>query len=616
MRVSHFATIAAADHRKPYTSSLGGTGARSEKRHQMSIRIGLGLAYIMGPGFAIGALTAPNIIAVCEPLLNANSGQSALIMGAPDDTFRLVHQVLLTAAVCIALGSAALAIYPSSIMRRLLHLFLFGILLELFYRFAYDGPISPGLLLSVPETSQRETLELLAGHTTLTWSLSLVMVLAIVSLIVSWRGHPQIRARVRLPAGCLAASLLAASLIWGSLQLGGLRASARESLLELADLFPFDLANALLTVAREWTDTRGRASNRDSFRFPNANIVDGATRHEREIYVIVVGETSRRANWSLFGYSRQTTPRLDATKEDLIVFNHVTANATNTILSLPLALTRASAANRGALRSEKSIVALLRQTGFQTFWLSNQERSDVVSNPITQIALDAESVSFTADMPTSERDQGLDSNLVTRLDELINRLPEGGKLAIVLHMEGSHFGYKNRYPENFEHFVNRKEEPLPLHDWQRRLVDEYDNSILYTDDNLRAMIDRLAMCHCKAGLIFFSDHGERLFDHGPSDTQFGHGFPQVSRQEIEIPFFVWLSSAYRSSNTLAVAHLQANTQSTAQLHNLFETIVDLAGVSYDGRSPELSLFSDQFAPPEALEVLNLQERLITLPIHE
>src|SRR6202789_551571 len=128
-------------------------------------------------------------------------------------------------------------------------------------------------------------------------------------------------------------------------------------------------------------------------------MVDGSSRRTAaEIYVIVVGETSRRANWSLFGYSRGTTPRLDAMRSDLILFNRATSNATNTILSVPLALTRAAPGTRGVAHSEKSIITLLKQAGFATYWISNQARSDALENPISQIAREEHQVSFPTDM--------------------------------------------------------------------------------------------------------------------------------------------------------------------------------------------------------------------------
>jgi glucan phosphoethanolaminetransferase (alkaline phosphatase superfamily) len=277
-----------------------------------------------------------------------------------------------------------------------------------------------------------------------------------------------------------------------------------------------------------------------------------------------------------------------------------------------LTLTRATPATRDVARSEKSVITLLKQAGFETFWISNQERSDALFNPISQIALEADHVSFHRDVQPGE--STFDGNLLVRLDEELERLPTNAKAVIFLHMEGSHFGYKERYPDSFSLFRGGQGAPRSLPDREMRLVDEYDNSVYYTDNNLREIIDRLALCRCKTGLIFFSDHGERLFDHGLKDSDFGHGFPTVSRQEVEVPFFVWLSNAYRAQNPMLVPRLKANEYASVELHNLFETIVDLTGIHYEGRSASLSLFSEDLRTPAKLEVLNMNEEPVSLSI--
>jgi glucan phosphoethanolaminetransferase (alkaline phosphatase superfamily) len=567
---------------------------------------------LIGPAFAVTVLMTPSVIG-----LFGAGGQAWLDKQTnpwPGE-WAAIQYGLLTVGLSAGVAVCAMALYHRPVVRRLLHVLLFSSLLELFYRFAYGGAVSPGILLSVPETSQRETGELLAGHVVLTASLSLLALLAVYALVVSWR------ARIRCPVnrciqlGAVAMCLIAASLAIGGRQFGNARALESVVVREVQVTFPFDVASAFGEVAIGLIDARRLAATRADFRFPNVSLVDAAARAATfEIYVIVIGETSRRLNWSLFGYPRNTTPRLDEIKDDLILFKHVSSNATNTILSMPLALTRAAPATRHLARSEKSIVTLLKQAGFETFWISNQERSDVLSNPISQIALEADHVSFPADVRPGDPTGRFDSNLLARLAAGLAGLARGRSAVIFLHMEGSHFGYRERYPASFARFHNGPPAPRNLPQRQMRLVDEYDNSVSFTDYVVRGVIDRLALCACKAGLLYFSDHGERLFDNGLADSDFGHGFPTVSRPEIEIPFFFWLSPAYRQANPSAVAQLRANAQSASQLHNLFETIVDLTGVDYENRAGGLSLFSDRFQPPQQLDVLNMDEETVSLPV--
>jgi glucan phosphoethanolaminetransferase (alkaline phosphatase superfamily) len=571
---------------------------------------------LIAPLFVVAALVTPSVIAIFGTPSLSPWPEWLNAQANPFDRDLFVFQyTLLTVGLSAALVSCAFAAYRWSLSRRLLHLSLFCILLELFYRFAYGGRVTSGILLSVPETSARETRELLAGHAFLTASLILVAILAMYALVISWRASLRFSLRTCTRIGAISIAMMLASLAVGKYQFGDARLLKVVVLSEVQDTFPFDILTAGGAVAKRLIETSRQASTRAHFEFPNVYMVDAESRHAApEIYVVVIGETSRRANWSLFGYSRTTTPRLEAMKSDLFLFNRVTSNATNTILSVPLALTRATAVNRAAVRSEKSIITLLKQAGFETYWISNQARSDALFNPISQIALEADHISFPADMSPSERSGGFDFNLLVRLNGILARLPTMAKVVIFLHMEGSHFGYKERYPPSFAHFRAGRSIPQELTDREMRLVDEYDNSVYFTDYNIRGIIDRLRLCRCKAGLIFFSDHGERLFDQGLTDSDFGHGFPTVSRQEIEVPFFIWLSSTYREANPLLVARLKANVYSAAELHSLFETIVDLAGVHYESRSASLSLFSADLSWPSKLQVLNTNEEALSLSV--
>jgi glucan phosphoethanolaminetransferase (alkaline phosphatase superfamily) len=564
------------------------------------------------PTFVVFALALPNAIFMFEL-----AHQAPIALGRMADPFMTVRQALFVVGCTGILISAALATYRFVLARRALHLVLFFILLDVFYRLAYGGPVSPGLLHAVPETSQRESLELLAGHPALTFFLTGVGLLAICAMVQSWRLNLRFSIRRCMQAGAISISMIVTSLAIAMLPTQEPHKVTEAVMREVRGIFPLDIAVSFGAVAIDGFHARRNAAARAAFAFSNPHMIDAAARRGgAEIYVIVVGETSRRRNWSLFGYARRTNPQLEEISGDLVLFNRMTSNASNTILSLPLALTRVAPAARDAERSEKSVVTLLRQAGFSTYWISNQERPALASSPITQIALEADHVSFPDDGSQSGSVDRFDSNLITRLDETLAQLPREAKAVIFLHMEGSHFSYRQRYPADFAAFPDGHDPPRALPDRQMRLVDDYDNSILFTDHNLREAINRLERCRCKAGLIFFSDHGERLFDNGLTDVAFGHGFPDIARQEIEVPFIVWLSSDYQKADPSALTRLRENAKSAAQLHNLFETIVDLTGVDFDNRAATLSLFSNQWQPATSLQVVDLSENIVTLPLEE
>jgi glucan phosphoethanolaminetransferase (alkaline phosphatase superfamily) len=528
-----------------------------------------------------------------------------------------VQYTLLAVGVSAALFSAILATYSISLLRRTLHVLSFSILLELFYRFAYGGPVSVGVLLSVGETSPRESWELIIGHPTLSASLALVAIMGFFALIIAWNARRRFSMAIPCRLAMLALVMTAVSASIGIYELRSTRSVTRLLSRELAGAFPIDLIGSTQSIVLTEWNARRDAAARAAFQFSNARMLDAPFRStSRELYIIVIGETSRRSNWSLYGYARDTTPRLSELQNELLIFNRVTSNATNTIQSLPLALSRAETTNMNRFRSERSIVSLLRQAGFETSWISNQERSRSFGNPITQIALEADNVSFPDVASVRTTGDRFDSNLLGRLDDQLSRSSGSTKAAIFLHMEGSHFSYKDRYPAAAERFSDAAQPPRLLSKRKAQLVNEYDNTIYFTDYILQQIITRLQHCECRAGLLFFSDHGERLFDSGSADENFGHGYPTVTRAEIEVPFFIFLSKDYRRHNPALVDILGMHANAVATLHNVFETIVDLAGVTYDDRSSDLSLFSKSFREATTLSVLDVNENAISLPVQE
>jgi hypothetical protein len=48
------------------------------------------------------------------------------------------------------------------------------------------------------------------------------------------------------------------------------------------------------------------------------------------------------------------------------------------------------------------------------------------------------------------------------------------------------------------------------------------------------------------------------------------------------------------------------------LHSVFESIVDLTGLDYDGRHADASIFSQSYRPPSKLEVLNMSGSRVDL----
>ena len=219
-----------------------------------------------------------------------------------------------------------------------------------------------------------------------------------------------------------------------------------------------------------------------------------------EIYVYVIGEASRAANWQLYGYHRETNPCLTRT-EGLVVFRNTVTQSNTTHKSVPLILSSVKTDQHEELYRRKGLPALFKETGFKTWFLSNQRPQGAM---IDKLAKDADSLVY---LPEPRYDM----QLLEAMKRVIAEDPEHD-LLIILHCYGSHFTYHQRYPREFARFlpddnvaINRKN--------VEKLVNAYDNSIYYTDHFLSQTIEYLRSLEndCSA-LLYCADHGEDILD--------------------------------------------------------------------------------------------------------
>lgn len=109
----------------------------------------------------------------------------------------------------------------------------------------------------------------------------------------------------------------------------------------------------------------------------------------------------------------------------------------------------------------------------------------------------------------SERSQYFDDELLFLVEKELKAGHQ--KLFIVLHAYGSHFNYKERYPESMSVF---KPDNLTDAKYENKeyLMNAYDNTIRYTDGFLASLITLLQKTNSFSAMLYTSDHGEDIFD--------------------------------------------------------------------------------------------------------
>lgn len=311
-----------------------------------------------------------------------------------------------------------------------------------------------------------------------------------------------------------------------------------------------------------------------------------------EVHVFVLGESARRDSWSVYGYTRPTTPYLDSLKGDAIFLSHALADANITSAAVPIVLTGMSGEQMSATSIRGNIVDLAKEAGYYTAWLENQD----ITIPAA-VGMAADHAFYPPDFK---------SNILDRhtLDEALLRpykteLARSGKARFLgIHIMGSHWEYYRRYPAAFGKFgadfhLNTLSIFLESKQTEAQVVDAYDNTVLYTDWFLQQVIEPARKLTVPVTVTFFPDHGEDL---QYLDNEAGHGAPHYTPHAYAIPAFVWVNEAYAKAHPDKVAALRNNAQREIRSHDVFGTLADLMGITWPERNPARSFASSEFAP--------------------
>jgi heptose-I-phosphate ethanolaminephosphotransferase len=281
---------------------------------------------------------------------------------------------------------------------------------------------------------------------------------------------------------------------------------------------------------------------------------------EPEAYVLVIGESSRPDHWGLYGYQRDTTPRLDR-ESNLIAFRDVVSQCALTKVAVPLLLTRGSIDDPARAARERSAVSAFEEAGFSTYWISTQQR-DPFTGTINRYSSEAEVERYFE----RRHDQAV-------LEPVAEILADPGqrRVFVVIHTMGSHYVYDSRYPAAFAAFRSEGRELSE----RQRLVNGYDNTVRYGDFVLSGVIESLRRRAGIKALLYVSDHGENLQD--DERRLFGHFLNNA--YDLPIPMFVWYSDEFAATYPHKVAALRANATRRLSTRSVFYSLLQMADIT-------------------------------------
>lgn len=231
---------------------------------------------------------------------------------------------------------------------------------------------------------------------------------------------------------------------------------------------------------------------------------------KKRLFVFVVGETARAANFSLNGHSHETNPLLKA-QDNIVNLENFYSCGTATAVSLPCMFSKFTRSEYGEDKKYfENLVDVINKSGVRVIWRDNNSGG---SKGVADRIKDAKY--FGGDKVHDEvMLDDLQQDIDTSYDDTL----------VVLHQEGSHGPtYYKRYPEEFKKFKPTCDTQDLEKCTQEEIINTYDNTILYTDYLLDKTIKFLKNNESKyeTFMMYVSDHGESLGENGI----YLHGLP-------------------------------------------------------------------------------------------
>lgn len=324
---------------------------------------------------------------------------------------------------------------------------------------------------------------------------------------------------------------------------------------------------------------------------------------QKEIYILVIGEAARYANFSINGYQRETTPLLAKTN-NIVSYSDVYSLSNLTSVSLPLLLTRATPKDFSFAAKEKTVVAAFQEAGFSTYWIANQSADNIFIRNIVQSCNQSY---FT--IKDFESVENYDEFLWPFLDDVLSKNEK--KQFIVIHTLGSHFRFNLRYPTAFKKFKpdleGMTDYSLLGKNMKEPLVNSYDNSILYTDYFLATTIQKLNELETVSYLYYISDHAENLYDDNDYVLHASNNPPPL---EVHVPMIIWASEQYQEIYPAKYNALLRNVDKCLSADVVFYSLLDMANIAIPGEPYEKSITNPTLKNDSIRYVLNPKKEII------
>lgn len=306
--------------------------------------------------------------------------------------------------------------------------------------------------------------------------------------------------------------------------------------------------------------------------------------------IVLIGESSSVYHSGLFGYKYNTTPNLKCMEAEgnLLAFDNAVSvdDHTHGVMESVFSLDSL----RTNFNNTPLFPAVYKNAKYQTHCYDNQYfvgGVNFLSDPVLSRL-----------MFTTRNQKGY-----TYDEELIRTVKVSNAPSLyVIHLMGQHYTYTQRYPQKWDKFQASEYDKIRWSENQRKLIAQYDNATLYNDFVVTSLINKFK--NTNSVLIYFSDHGEEVFELRDYN---GHGNAAYSpdlRYQIRVPLIMWMSDTYMKNHKDVYDKAVANRHTPIITDDVSHTILSLGGIKTPWYNPHRDFLNSKYNRGKRRIVLN------------
>lgn len=293
--------------------------------------------------------------------------------------------------------------------------------------------------------------------------------------------------------------------------------------------------------------------------------------------VVVIGESHSVYHSSLYGYKLPTSPMLAkrVAEGDLAVFDDVVSTADIT---------------SRAMKSVFSLDSLSENYGMEPLFPMCFRRAGYVTALYDNQYFEGKGTMFLCDEKLSHLLYNERNKVKYPYDmDMVNAMTKMKSPCLyIIHLNGQHYDYRERYPKSSEYFSADDGEYAKYGSMDKRLmVAQYDNATRYVDNVVDSIIRKFGDGDCC--IVYLSDHGEEVYDYR---NFAGHGNALPARErnyQLRVPLMVWLSPTYREQRPEMAARVWEAVHLPVSTDDFSHLILDLAGIDGGYLNPQRSV---------------------------